>query len=44
MTAGRAALMEHAHAWSERKRQFTPRQIGLAVDVLSGKGWARLAG
>ena len=37
-------VVEHAHAWSERKRQFTPRQIGLAVDVLSGKGWARLAG
>jgi len=27
------------HAWNERKLQFTPRQIGLAVDVLSQKGW-----
>ena len=49
MTAGRAALVElmrryevvrHTHAWNERKRQFTPRQIALAADVLIGKGWS----
>ncbi|MCI5136690.1 MAG: Appr-1-p processing protein, partial [Candidatus Electrothrix sp. AW2] len=28
------------HAWNNRKMQFTPRQIGLAVNVLSQKGWA----
>ncbi|MFZ0284264.1 MAG: macro domain-containing protein [Terriglobales bacterium] len=28
------------YAWNERKRQFTPRQIGIAVDVLSAQGWA----
>lgn len=27
--------------WNECKRQFTPRQIALAVDVLSRKGWTK---
>ncbi len=27
------------HDWNDRKRQFSPRQIALAVDVLSHKGW-----
>jgi hypothetical protein len=27
------------HEWNERKRQFTPRQIGIAVDCLTSKGW-----
>jgi O-acetyl-ADP-ribose deacetylase (regulator of RNase III) len=27
------------HQWSERKKQFSPRQIALAYDVLSEKGW-----
>ncbi|MEW6168112.1 MAG: Appr-1-p processing protein [Pseudomonadota bacterium] len=26
-------------AWNERKRQFTRRQIGIAVDVLTDKAW-----
>jgi O-acetyl-ADP-ribose deacetylase (regulator of RNase III) len=30
---------KHAYAWDDRKRQFTPRQIALAVDVLTQKGW-----
>jgi O-acetyl-ADP-ribose deacetylase (regulator of RNase III) len=30
----------HVYAWSERKRQFTPRQIDLAMNVLTEKGWA----
>lgn len=29
------------YEWNDRKRQFTPRQIGLAVDVLSKKGWVK---
>ena len=33
------AVVEHTYAWGERKRQFSPRQIKLAVDVLSQKGW-----
>ena len=32
-------VVERTYAWNERKRQFTPRQIGIAVDVLSGQGW-----
>lgn len=27
------------YGWNERKRQFTPRQIELAVSVLGDKGW-----
>ncbi len=29
------------YAWNACKRQFTPRQIALAVDVLSRKGWTK---
>ncbi|MEE9614489.1 MAG: macro domain-containing protein [Thermodesulfobacteriota bacterium] len=32
-------VIRHTYAWNDRKRQFTPRQIALAVDVLSQKGW-----
>ena len=28
-----------AYAWNERKRRFSRRQLGLAFDVLSEKGW-----
>ena len=31
--------IERTYAWNERKRQFTRRQIGIAVDVLSAQGW-----
>jgi O-acetyl-ADP-ribose deacetylase (regulator of RNase III) len=31
--------VERTYAWNERKRQFTPRQICIAVDVLSNQGW-----
>ena len=27
------------YGWNDRKRQFTPRQIALAVSMLSKKGW-----
>jgi O-acetyl-ADP-ribose deacetylase (regulator of RNase III) len=30
-----------AYAWNDRKKQFSPRQIGLALDVLTKKGWIR---
>lgn len=33
------AVVERVYAWNERKHQFTPRQIGLAMNVLSQKGW-----
>ena len=32
-------LVALTHGWNERKRQFSPRQIELAAEVLSGKGW-----
>jgi len=32
-------VVERTYAWNERKRQFTRRQIGIAVEVLSGQGW-----
>ena len=31
------------HDWNDRKKQFTPRQIGLAYDVLQSKGWLAAA-
>lgn len=27
------------YAWNDRKKEFSPRQIGLAYDVLAKKGW-----
>jgi hypothetical protein len=32
-------IINHIYAWNPRKKQFTPRQIVLAMDVLKGKGW-----
>ncbi|WP_295392240.1 macro domain-containing protein [uncultured Thiodictyon sp.] len=32
-------IVERTYAWNARKRQFTPRQIGIAVQVLSNQGW-----
>lgn len=32
-------VVARVYAWNERKRQFTARQIGLALDVLTTKGW-----
>ena len=32
-------VIDQTYAWNERKRQFTPRQIGIAVDCLTRKGW-----
>ena len=32
-------LVALTYAWNDRKRRFSPRQIGLATDVLTGKGW-----
>ena len=39
--------VKRTHAWNERKRQFTPRQIELAVRTLEARGWSawtKLAG
>ena len=32
-------LTRRVYAWNERKRRFEPRQIRLAAEVLSKKGW-----
>jgi O-acetyl-ADP-ribose deacetylase (regulator of RNase III) len=33
------AVVPAVYEWSERKQQFSSRQIRLAVEVLTGKGW-----
>jgi len=32
-------VVERTYAWNDRKKRFSPRQIGLAVDVLSTHNW-----
>ena len=32
-------VITRTYAWNPRKRQFTPRQVGIAVNVLARKGW-----
>jgi hypothetical protein len=32
-------VVAQTYAWNERKRQFSRRQIGLALEVLRSKGW-----
>lgn len=32
-------VVARTYAWNARKRQFTPRQIGIAVNMLAAKGW-----
>ncbi|MHB1328180.1 MAG: type II toxin-antitoxin system antitoxin DNA ADP-ribosyl glycohydrolase DarG [Gemmatimonadales bacterium] len=34
-----ADIAASTYAWNERKRQFTPRQIDIAVDTLTSNGW-----
>ena len=34
-----ADVVTRTHSWNERKRQFSPRQIGIALNVLADKGW-----
>ena len=36
-------LVRQVYGWSDHKRQFTPRQIGLAAETLSRKGWTAKA-
>ena len=33
------SIIHSVHAWSDRKRQFTPAQISLAMGRLIGQGW-----
>ena len=37
-------VVRQTYAWNERKRRFTPRQIGLAEEVLSRRGWTEKLG
>lgn len=32
-------VIEQTYAWNERKKQFSPRQIELALNILSSRGW-----
>lgn len=32
-------VVARTYAWNDRKRQFTPRQIGIAVAVLTNQAW-----
>ncbi len=34
-----AEVAERTYTWNERKRQFTRRQLGIALDVLTEKNW-----
>ena len=38
-SAPKPELIERIYAWGRRKRQFSERQIHLAVEVLTEKGW-----
>ncbi len=31
------------YAWNERKKRFSPRQIGIAFETLCSKGWLTAA-
>lgn len=36
-----AEVTAAVYAWGERKKQFSPRQVGLALGVLTGRGWIK---
>ncbi len=38
-SAPKPELIERIYSWGRRKRQFSERQIHLAIEVLSKKGW-----
>ena len=37
--ASEEEIIDHTYKWGERKRQFSKRQIGLALSVLKEQGW-----
>ena len=41
--ASREDLVARVYGWNERKKRFSPRQIGLAADTLTEKGWTATA-
>ena len=36
-------VVARTHEWNERKSRSSPRQIGLATEVLTDKGWSQLS-
>jgi hypothetical protein len=36
---GAEEVVRRVHAWGERKRRFSPRQIGVALETLAAQGW-----
>jgi O-acetyl-ADP-ribose deacetylase (regulator of RNase III) len=38
-SASRVEIPSHTYAWGARKKQFSERQLYLAYDMLSAKGW-----
>lgn len=36
-------VMAKVYAWNERKKRFSPRQIGIAFETLRSKGWLTAA-
>lgn len=38
-SANKQTIADHIYAWNPRKRQFSPRQIGLAIQTLKDEGW-----
>ncbi|MEA2664433.1 MAG: hypothetical protein QOI11_1377 [Candidatus Eremiobacteraeota bacterium] len=39
MASSTQEIVHRVYGWNERKKRFSPRQIGLAFDVLHSKGW-----
>lgn len=37
------SIVQKTHEWNERKRRFTPRQIGVAAKALEKRGWIQLS-
>ncbi|HMT91591.1 hypothetical protein [uncultured Thiothrix sp.] len=33
------AVVRYVHNWNDHKKQFTPRQIGIALNTLQQKNW-----
>ena len=36
-------VVQKIHSWNERKKQFTPRQVALAINTLRQKNWVNMA-
>ena len=40
-SAGEDEIIERIYGWNPRKRQFSERQIGIALRTLADKGWIK---